>query len=91
MNNLFQVSVWKTLTLRVFLCCTATSAESSASREAELKRMLHILRIKARIVVVPWDNILARQLPLGFPEDLTAMESAPQWPLSTIKDDYIHR
>lgn len=54
--------------------------------------MLQILRIKARIVVVPWDNVLARQLPEGFPEDTpNAMESAPQWPLSAIKTEYIQR
>jgi hypothetical protein len=54
--------------------------------------MLQILRIKARIVVVPWDSVLARQLPEGFPEDKpNAVESAPQWQLSTIKNEYVHR
>jgi len=58
----------------------------------ELKRMLQILRIKARIVVVPWDSVLAKQLPGGFPDDKpNAMESAPQWPVSTIKPEFIQR
>jgi potassium/chloride transporter 9 len=87
-----KVSTWKYLVLRVFLCCTATSQESSAGREIELKKMLQILRIKARIVVVPWDNVLAKQLPEGFPEDRSnAIESAPQWELSTIRPEYIAR
>ena len=84
------MSSWKHLTLRVFLCCTSDSLqerEEAADREAELKRMLQILRIKARIVVVPWENILSLQVAPG--SEQTTLESSPQWPVETIKKRYI--
>jgi hypothetical protein len=81
------------MTLRVFLVCTSTTTNVEAElREAELKRMLQILRIKARIVVVPWDAVLIKQLPNGIEESrVNVMESAPQWPLKAIRPDYIQR
>ncbi|XP_021950932.1 solute carrier family 12 member 9 [Folsomia candida] len=86
--------LWKSLTLRVFLLCTSTTTSAeAASREAELRRMLQILRIKARTVVIPWDSVLGKQLPSGVGAagephpDL--FDSAPQWPLKTIRPDYI--
>jgi len=84
---------WKSMTLRVFLVCTSSTTSAEADlREAELKRMLQILRIKARIVVVPWDAVLAKQLPNGIEESrVNVMESAPQWPLKVIRPDYIKR
>jgi len=75
--------------MRVFLCTTVASKESD-NREAELRRMLQILRIKASIVVVPWDDALKIQLPTGFPADQSnPMESSPQWPVISIKMDYL--
>lgn len=85
-----MVSSWKNLTLRVFLCCAGNSLqqrEEAADREADLKRMLQILRIKARIVVVPWENILGLQVAPGT--EPTMIESSPQWPVETIKKRYI--
>lgn len=83
--------LWKTLTLRVFLLCTSTTTSAEAEcREAELRRMLQILRIKARIVAIPWDGVLQKQLPPGGPTPHPElMDSAPQWPLKTIRPDYI--
>jgi potassium/chloride transporter 9 len=84
-----MVSSWKHLTLRVFLCSTNNTdqlREEAADREAELKRMLQILRIKARIVVVPWENVLTLQVPTG---EQTVVDSSPQWPVNSIKKRYI--
>ncbi|CAG7820176.1 unnamed protein product [Allacma fusca] len=83
-----MVSSWKHLTLRVFLCFTNNTdqnREEAADREAELRRMLQILRIKARIVVVPWENVLNLQVSSGEP----MVDSSPQWPVNTIKKRYI--
>jgi len=79
---------WKTLTLRVFLLSTSsTTPAENASRESELRRMLQILRIKARTVVIPWDGVLSRQgTEQGSPN---LLDSAPQWPLKAIRPDYI--
>jgi len=88
-----QTQTWKGMTLRVFLLSTSsTTPDESACRESELKKMLQILRIKSRIVVVPWDAVLMKQLPNGFDESkVNVMESSPQWPLKSIHPDYIRR
>lgn len=82
---------WKSLTLRVFLLCTSsTTSAEAASREAELRRMLQILRIKARTVVIPWDSVLGKQVQGGnLEQHLGMMDSAPQWPLKSIRPEYI--
>ncbi|CAL8141855.1 unnamed protein product [Orchesella dallaii] len=86
-----MTSTWKGLTLRVFLLSTsATTSVDSASREAELRKLLQVFRIKARTVVVPWDSVLSVQLPNGFPDEKpNAIEANPQWPLKNIRPDYI--
>ncbi|XP_076866953.1 solute carrier family 12 member 9 [Brachyhypopomus gauderio] len=76
-----MASRWRRARLRVFLCVEAESGESGwLAREERFRELLHKLRIRAAIRIVPWDAV-ARRLrqapspPAGADEALRAVNT----------------
>ena len=52
---------WSNHELRVFMCTSLSSEEDIRKKDAELRKLLHVLRINAKTCVLVWDH-LAMQL-----------------------------
>jgi len=59
-----MVPKWKNHRLRVFMCVRAADS-NVASKEAELQRLLEVLRVKAETVVLVWDDLATLMLQQG--------------------------